>query len=667
MPPRTVRVPPEFQEVFQRAEEGVARYFEELRHDPEHGRIEIQGERYVLVRAAALSVEFFSMCRELYGEGRHDEADDFARNILFDLAHAVGRTDAQRFHERMGLVEPIEKLAAGPIHFSHTGWALVDILPDPKPAPDESYYLLYDHPYSFEADAWLEAASGSSIPVCIMNSGYSSGWCQESFGVPLVTSEVLCRARGDEACRFIMGHPDRIEEHVGRFVESAGVSVTHRRDVRIPDFFNRKRIEEELRRGRDELELRVAERTHELSQANALLREEMLQREKAEKKLLASAKLEALGKLAGGIAHDFNNLMSVVIGHASMLERKLEDDGRIAQASQIRLAGEQAAALTQQLLAFSAARVEQRQPLPFDATVSEVARLIDRLLGDDISLDLVLGDARAKVLSDRGHLTQIIMNLALNARDAMPEGGVLRIATSSVDVAFETPIEEHDVPEGHWSVVEVRDSGIGMDDETLARAFEPFFTTKASGDGTGLGLPTVSSIVTRTEGHLSLSTAPREGTRIRVYLPRLESDAPSVPPPPPKTPIPRGQETILVVEDQAGVRQMVVHLLETLGYRVVAAASPTEALRLAGELEGGLSLLLTDVVMPSMSGRELADRLQRKLGLLPVLYMSGYADDEVLRYGVAQGTADLMLKPFTPNQLAERVRSAIDRAARAGK
>jgi signal transduction histidine kinase/ActR/RegA family two-component response regulator len=564
----------------------------------------------------------------------------------------------------MGLEAPIEKLAAGPVHFSHTGWALVDIKAESRPSSDDSFYFLYDHPYSFEADAWLEAGRETSIPVCIMNSGYSSGWCEESYGIPLVTYEVLCRARGDEACRFIMGHPERIESHVDRFVQSHGVGAKRRRDVPIPDFFYRKRAEEELRRGRADLEARVAERTRELSETNTRLREEMRQRERAEKKLLSSAKLEALGKLAGGIAHDFNNLMSVVIGHASMLEQKLDDDSFLAQVAQIRLAGEQAAALTQQLLAFSAARVAQQEPLAFDHTVAEVARLIGRLLGDDITLDLELGDPRARVLIDRSQLTQVIMNLALNARDAMKDGGVVKIVTASVEVTKETPLESHDVPMGHFSVVEVSDTGVGMDDETLARAFEPFFTTKTAEGGTGLGLPTVSSVVTRSKGHISISTAPSEGTRIRIYLPRLETAEPIAPEARPLTPIPRGQETILVVEDQAGVRQMVVQLLETLGYTVIAAASPTEALRLAEERDSGLSLLLTDVVMPSMSGRELADRLQRKFGALPVLFVSGYADDEVLRYGVAQGTADLLPKPFTPNELAERVRAALDRARR---
>ncbi len=656
MCPRTVSVPPDLREVFRAAEKSVALYFDERRRDPERGQIEIQGERYVLIRAPSLSVEFFDLCRDLYGEGRHEEADDFARNILFDLAHAVGRADAQRFHSRMGLHAPLEKLAAGPVHFAHAGWARVEIKPESKPAADESFYLLYDHSYSFEADAWLQVGRETSIPVCIMNAGYSSGWCEQSFDVPLVASEVLCRARGDDACRFVMSHPAHIESHVERFAESSDPSPTGRRDIRIPDFFHRKRVEEELRLARHELELRVEERTRELSKANAKLREEIRQRENTERRLLVSAKLEALGKLAGGIAHDFNNLMSVVIGHASMLETKLEGTPA-AQAAQIRLAGEQAAALTQQLLAFSAARVVTQEPIALDPAVSEVAHLIDRLLGDDISLDLDLTSGSEEVVSDRSQLTQVIMNLAINARDAMPDGGILRIGTQVV----ETPADGHDAPAGRWGMLEVEDSGIGMDEDTRARAFDPFFTTKSAGRGTGLGLPTVASIVERGRGHLDLHTQSGVGTRVRVYLPLCETHDGQKAAVPPPTPLPRGEETILVVEDQAGVRQMVVQLLETLGYRVVAAASPPEALRLAEEHEGRFALLLTDVVMPSMSGRQLADRLQRKLGVLPVLYVSGYADDEVLRYGVAQGTADLLQKPFTPNQLAERVREIIER------
>jgi predicted hydrocarbon binding protein len=195
--------------IFAIAEEAVSRFFQSRKEDPEHGTIEIFGERYILVRAASLSVEFFALVEQLFGAGRSTEANQFARNILFDLAHALGKSDARNFHRKMNLGDPIAKLSAGPVHFSHTGWAFVDISPESRPSPNDDFYLLFDHPYSFESDAWLRAGKAGQFPVCIMNAGWSSGWCEESFGVQLVSSEVMCRAKGDDVCRFIMAPPHR--------------------------------------------------------------------------------------------------------------------------------------------------------------------------------------------------------------------------------------------------------------------------------------------------------------------------------------------------------------------------------------------------------------------------------------------------------------------------
>ena len=300
---RTVRVPVGMEGPFLRAEELVSRYFRERHDDPERGTIEIFGERYVLVRAASLSVEFFTLVRELYGPGREGESADFARNILFDLAHAIGKSDAQNFHTKMKLEDPIERLSAGPVHFSHSGWAFVDIFPESNPTVGPDFKLIFDHPYSFESDAWVRAGRKADFPVCIMNAGYSSGWCEKSFGLVLVASEMLCRAKGDAHCRFIMAPPDRIEAHVERYLQEKPHLVTGKHSYQIPDFFARKRIEEDLRR-------RFAE--------------EMAEREAAEKKLRHTHKLEAVGRLAGGIAHDFNNLMAIVITRSAMITRKLK-------------------------------------------------------------------------------------------------------------------------------------------------------------------------------------------------------------------------------------------------------------------------------------------------------------------------------------------------------
>ncbi len=213
----TVRVPDQFKEIFLKAQDYVKRYFEDNAANPEHGTIEISGERYILVRAASMSTEFFDLVTSLYQDRGHEEAQKVAKSFLFDIAHALGKADAREFHSKMDVTNPIEKLSAGPIHFAYAGWAFVDILPESHPSPDDNYFLIYDHPFAFEADSWLRHQRKTDFPVCVMNAGYSSGWCEESFGIPLVAVEVECRAAGDEHCRFIMAPPSRIEQYIAQY------------------------------------------------------------------------------------------------------------------------------------------------------------------------------------------------------------------------------------------------------------------------------------------------------------------------------------------------------------------------------------------------------------------------------------------------------------------
>ncbi|MBL9018207.1 MAG: hypothetical protein JNL83_28730, partial [Myxococcales bacterium] len=500
---KTVRVPAGMEELFLRAEAVVSRFFHEREDRPEHGTIEIFGERYLLVRAASLSVEFFGLVRELYGKSRESEADDFARNILFDLAHAIGKQDAQNFHDKMDLHDPIARLSAGPVHFSHSGWAFVDISPDSRPEAGPGFYLLYDHPYSFESDAWLRAQRQATFPVCIMNAGYSSGWCEASFGLPLVAAELMCRARGDDTCRFVMAPPDRIEEHVDRYVQERLVSSPGRGTYQIPDFFARKRMEEDLRR-------RFAE--------------EMAERENTERKLRQAHKLEAVGRLAGGIAHDFNNLMAIVITRATLLERRLAaDDPMRRELEDIVAAGERASNLTRQLLAFSRAQVLAREPLELNAIVGELAKLLAALIGEHLELELELDPRAGWVEGDRGQLEQVITNLVVNARDAMSAGGTLRVATSrlTVDGSQASP----ELPAGEYAQLQVTDHGAGMSEDVLSRIFEPFFTTK-DGENAGLGLATVYGIVKQSGGHVEVTSELGVGTRFTVMLPQIASPAP---------------------------------------------------------------------------------------------------------------------------------------------
>jgi signal transduction histidine kinase/CheY-like chemotaxis protein len=670
----TVQVPAALAPIFERAEGIVSRYFAEQRSDPAHGSIEIHGERYVLVRAAALSVEFFGLVAALFGPGRDVEAEAFAQGILFDLAHAIGKADARNFHTQMGLVDPIDRLSAGPVHFAHAGWAKVEISAESQPEAGDDYYMLFDHTYSFEADAWVRAGQRRAHPACIMNAGYSSGWCAESFGIELVTVEVLCRACGDEACRFIMAPPLRIEAQVERFHRRRPGGGTQR--LPIPDFFSRKRTEEELRRTQDELERRVAARTAELVRANEQLKLEMEERERAEARLLQTDKLEAVGRLAGGIAHDFNNLMAIITVNCELLERRVaelpEAFDLVGFVDDISAAGARAAGLTRQLLAFSRAAPTTGTSIELNGVVGELGRMLERVLGEDVVLETHLGEGLGVVALERSQLEQILMNLVMNARDAMPTGGALTVETRAiaVDAAAVAAIARHasgagELRPGPHAVLVVRDTGTGMDAATVARIFEPFFTTKEVGKGTGLGLATVYGIVHRAGGAITVTSAPGEGTELSIYLP--ESRLPEAPPrrapasePPPEAQV--GTGTILVVEDQARLREVIVLVLRGLGYEVLAAGDADAALAVAATHAGPIDLLLTDVVMPRRSGPALAAEMRALRPGVAVVFMSGYAPDAITRGGALTKDDTLLAKPFGPDELERVVRAALARA-----
>ncbi len=656
---KTVRVPEAIAAPFAAVEDLVSRFFRERSDDPQHGTIEIFGERYLLVRAASLSVEFFALVADLYGPGREREADEFSRNILFDLAHALGKSDARNFHAKMGLADPIARLSAGPIHFAHAGWAFVDIDARSHPAPGRDYYLLYDHPYSFEADAWLRAGKKRDFAACLMNAGYSSGWCEESFGVELVATEVTCRAKGDPQCRFIMAHPEDVEQRVREyFAREGGAGPQAAGAVQIPDFFARKRIEEELRRARDELEARVDERTAELRRSNELLRREIEERQQIEKQLLQTQKLDALGRFAGGIAHDFNNLTAVVAANAELIARRVPaGDPLRAFVDEILAAGRHAAVLTHRLLAFSRAQVITHEVVDVARVVRDLARMLGRVIGEDVTLELAVDDDTGCTHADRGQLEQIVMNLTVNARDAMlPNGGTLSIETKTA-MLDGTHASEAGVPPGKYVVLSVADTGSGMSDEVLSHLFDPFFTTKTGGHGTGLGLSTVYGIVKQAGGGIRVESGPARGSRFDVYLPRV---APSRPPAAADPATQRGgNEAVLLVEDQEPLRRSVSAMLSDLGYRVHEAVDAAEALRILREPGSDINLLITDVIMPRMRGPELAKVALAERPALRVLFVSGFVDD-VSTLSVGERRPAFLAKPFGLAALAAKVRESLD-------
>ncbi|XYH93710.1 V4R domain-containing protein [Sorangium sp. So ce1128] len=258
MSTKAVSAPPDLHALFERAEQYTRAYFAQKRERPEEGTIEVSGERYVLVRAASMSVEFVDLILSFYHEGSEGEARKVAFDFLFDLAHTSAKADARHFHQKFSISDPIEKLSLGPTHFAYTGWAFVNIDAASRPVPNENFLLIYDHPFSFESDAWVRRGRRSESPVCAMNAGYSSGWCEESFSIPLIAAEIACRAAGGETCRFVMAPPWRMSEHLTRYLRGAPAEA-QRRDINVPEFFQRRRLEDKLRRKQRHIDALAAE------------------------------------------------------------------------------------------------------------------------------------------------------------------------------------------------------------------------------------------------------------------------------------------------------------------------------------------------------------------------------------------------------------------------
>jgi two-component system cell cycle sensor histidine kinase/response regulator CckA len=378
-----------------------------------------------------------------------------------------------------------------------------------------------------------------------------------------------------------------------------------------------------------------------------------------DEQLRSVQRLEAIGRLAAGVSHDFNNLLTVIAGYGQFLRESVRPEA-LAAVEEILRATERASALTRQLLAFSGRQNLAPQTLNLNSVVTNTEKMLTRLIGKDIDLVAVFQPDLGRVRADEVQIEQVIMNLVVNARDAMPGGGKITIETTNVQLD-ETYSQTHTaIVPGRYVMLSVADTGGGMDTETQAHIFEPFFTTKKTGEGTGLGLATVYGVVKQSGGNIWVYSEPGQGAVFKIYLPRIDA-----PPPEPRSSQPRavstgGSETVLLVEDEQGVRLLVCKVLEKLGYNVLEAQESQHAIEIIEQYPEFIHLLLTDLVMPHIGGKELAKRISAVRPKAKVLYMSGYTDDAVVRHGMLEPGAAFIQKPFTPEGLARKVRETLD-------
>jgi signal transduction histidine kinase/CheY-like chemotaxis protein len=438
----------------------------------------------------------------------------------------------------------------------------------------------------------------------------------------------------------------------------------------------------QVRDSRLELERKVQERTIELEEANRQLQllsqSHALKRTQAERErteavdalrnteeqLQQSQKLEAVGRLAGGISHDFNNLLTAIMGYSDLSLKRLRDGDPLKRnLTEIRKAGERAASLTRQLLAFSRKQVMQPKILDLNAVVSDLEKMLRRMIGEDVELTTSLEPELGNVKADPGQMEQVIMNLAVNARDAMPSGGKVTIETANVYLDESYARQHLSVMPGPYTMLAVSDTGTGMDAATQRHMFDPFFTTKEDGKGTGLGLSMVYGIVKQSGGNIWVYSELGKGTTFKIYFPRVAATAEKYTHAAPALDIPTGSETILLVEDADMVRDLAREVLQDIsGYRVLEAANAEAAFQICEKHQGRIDLLLTDVVMPGGSGSEVSAHVRALKPDIRVLYMSGYTDDAIVRHGVLEAGLNFIQKPFTPNALALKVREVLDAA-----
>jgi signal transduction histidine kinase len=386
------------------------------------------------------------------------------------------------------------------------------------------------------------------------------------------------------------------------------------------------------------------------------------ERRKLEEELIEAQKMEVIGQLAGGVAHDFNNLLAVIMGYSDLMMGKLEADSPLQKDAQtIRHAAERAAGLTRQLLVFSRKQTVQPVVLDINEVVGDMEKMLGRLIDENVELTFALGPQVGRLKADSGYVGQVLMNLVVNARDAMPNGGKITVETGNATLDQDCAREHPGAAPGDYVMLSVSDTGTGMTDEVKAHLFEAFFTTKPKGKGTGLGLATCQTIVQQCGGHIAFSSQAGKGAAFRVYFPQVQEAIKHSDTSFKKKPLPRGTETLLVVEDEPAVRHLACDVLRAQGYEVLSATNGQDGLHVARQHKGAaISMAITDVIMPRMGGKVMAEWLKSSFPGIKILYTSGYTDDAITHHGVLEAGVDFLPKPYTPASLTHKVRAVLD-------
>jgi two-component system cell cycle sensor histidine kinase/response regulator CckA len=472
----TVSVPEQFEPIFQKAQDYVRRYFAEKREEPSKGKIEIFGQRYILIRAASMSVDFFDTIKDMFKDFGDEKASEIARSLLFDVAHAIGKMDAKNFHQKMGVQDPIEKLSAGPIHFSHTGWAFVDIFPQSRPTPDENYYLIYDHPFSFEANAWEKSGKKSNFCVCAMNAGYSSGWCEESFGIPLVASEIMCRAKSDSTCRFIMAHPSKIKQYLQEYLQSHPDISSNATLYRIGGFFQE----------RKQAEQRQVQLLEQLENAN-----------------------QELKNFAYIVSHDLKaplrGIKTLVEWITTDYADKLDDNGK-EQMNLLTNRVDQMHNLIDGILQYSRiGRIEEEKvAMNLNKLVTEVIGMI----APPENITITIENELPTIECGHTRIMQVFQNLLSNAVKYMDKPqGLIKVGC----------VEEN----GFWEFY-VADNGPGIEEKYFEKIFQLFQTLapRDESESTGIGLTIIKKIVEMYGGKTWVQSKLDSGSTFFFTLPK---------------------------------------------------------------------------------------------------------------------------------------------------